>query len=201
MHTNYFKLVVEAPLSSIKGNSTGWPVARVMWLCGISYACDCAGYHTPLPVVWCSGETALFSGYHTLCYKQAPSWFDLELIKTYVKQIQKELIIFLQTMCKILGGMLAEVHSESVEVFLDTHTKQLNRECITFYFGLVFGSRFLIFIHYSKTFDLHFKEHIQNCLLSMLKKLLIVGSSAPSHLVFGILRFKTNIWHFIKAFR
>ena len=30
---------------------------------------------------------------------------------------------------------------------------------------------------------------------------LIVGSSEPSHLVFGILRFRTNIWHFIKAFR
>ena len=52
--------------------------------------------------------------------------------------------------------------------------------------------------------DLHFKEHIhdiQNFLLSVLKKLLTVGSSAPSHLVFGILRFRTNIWHFIKAFR
>ena len=30
---------------------------------------------------------------------------------------------------------------------------------------------------------------------------LIVGSSALSHLVFGILRFRTNIWHFNKAFR
>ena len=49
--------------------------------------------------------------------------------------------------------------------------------------------------------DLHFKEHIQHFLLSILKKLLIVGSSAPSNLVFGILRFRTNIWHFIKGFR
>ena len=32
-------------------------------------------------------------------------------------------------------------------------------------------------------------------------KFLIVGSSAPSQLVFGILRFRINIWHFIKAFR
>ena len=48
---------------------------------------------------------------------------------------------------------------------------------------------------------LYFKEHIQNILLSILKKLLIVGSSAPPHLVFGILRFRTNIWHFITAFR
>ena len=39
-----------------------------------------------------------------------------------------------------------------------------------------------------------------NCMLSILKKLLIVGSSAPSHLVFGILRFRKNIWHFIKTF-
>ena len=45
--------------------------------------------------------------------------------------------------------------------------------------------------------DLHFKEHILNFLLTILKKLLIVGSSAPSHLVFGILRFRTNIWYFI----
>ena len=43
--------------------------------------------------------------------------------------------------------------------------------------------------------------YIQNLLLSILKKLFIVGSSAPSHLVFSILRFRTNIWHFIKAFR
>ena len=49
--------------------------------------------------------------------------------------------------------------------------------------------------------DLHLKEHVQNVLLSILKELLIVGSSAPSHLVVGILRFRTNICHFIKAFR
>ena len=49
--------------------------------------------------------------------------------------------------------------------------------------------------------DMHFKDHIQIFLLSILQKLLIVGSSAPaSHLVFGILRFRTYIWHFIKAF-
>ena len=41
--------------------------------------------------------------------------------------------------------------------------------------------------------DLHFKEHIQNFLLLILRKFLIVGSSAPSHLVFGIFRFRTNI--------
>ena len=46
-----------------------------------------------------------------------------------------------------------------------------------------------------------YKCHNQNRLLSILKKLLIVvGSSAPSHLVFGILRFRTNIWHVMKAF-
>ena len=28
-----------------------------------------------------------------------------------------------------------------------------------------------------------------------------MGSSAPFHLVYGILRFRINIWHFIKAFR
>ena len=33
--------------------------------------------------------------------------------------------------------------------------------------------------------------------VNVLKKSLIVGDSAPSHLVFGILRFRTNIWHFI----
>ena len=44
------------------------------------------------------------------------------------------------------------------------------------------------------------KEHIQHFLISMLNKLLIVGSSVPFHLVFGILIFRTNIWHFIKAF-
>ena len=49
--------------------------------------------------------------------------------------------------------------------------------------------------------DLHFKEHIQNLLLSIVMKFLIVGSSAPFHLVFGILIFKTNICHFIKVFR
>ena len=31
-------------------------------------------------------------------------------------------------------------------------------------------------------------------------KFLIVGSSAPPYLLFGILRFRTNIWHFIQAF-
>ena len=49
--------------------------------------------------------------------------------------------------------------------------------------------------------DLHFKEHIQNVLLSILKKLLIVGSLAPPHFVFSIiLRFRTNIRHFYQAF-
>ena len=36
---------------------------------------------------------------------------------------------------------------------------------------------------------------------SILYKVLIVGSSAPFHLGFGILRFRINIWHFITAFR
>ena len=31
--------------------------------------------------------------------------------------------------------------------------------------------------------------------------ILIVVSSAPPHLVFGILRFRINSWHFIKTFR
>ena len=44
-----------------------------------------------------------------------------------------------------------------------------------------------------RSVDLHFKEHIQKFLLSILKKLLMVGSSAPPHLDFGMLRFRTNI--------
>ena len=39
------------------------------------------------------------------------------------------------------------------------------------------------------------------CYQLILNKLLIVGSSAPFHLVFGVLRFRTNILHFMKAFR
>ena len=38
-------------------------------------------------------------------------------------------------------------------------------------------------------------------MLSILKKWFIVGSSAPSHVGFGIVRFRTNIWHFITALR
>ena len=38
-------------------------------------------------------------------------------------------------------------------------------------------------------------------LLSMLYKLFIVGSSAPYHLSFGILRSRINIWQFVKVFR
>ena len=49
--------------------------------------------------------------------------------------------------------------------------------------------------------ELHCKEHIQNGLLSILNKLLIVGPSAASHMVFDIFRFRTNICHFIKAIR
>ena len=49
--------------------------------------------------------------------------------------------------------------------------------------------------------DLYLKELNQNVQPSILKKLLIVGSSVPSNLVLGILRYRTNSWHFITAFR
>ena len=40
-------------------------------------------------------------------------------------------------MCKILGGMLAEVNSEIEKSFLDNHVKQLNRKYdLCFYIGL-----------------------------------------------------------------
>ena len=45
-------------------------------------------------------------------------------------------------------------------------------------------------------------EYIFHCQVIYLSILLrIVGSSAPSHLAFGILRFQINIWQVIQAFR
>ena len=52
----------------------------------------------------------------------------------------------------------------------------------------------------SVSVDLHFKAHIQNLLESIVKTFLIVGSSTPPHLGFGILRLRTNIWLFFKYF-
>ena len=50
-----------------------------------------------------------------------------------------------------------------------------------------------------KPMKLNVVQYMYN--VSILKTFLIVVSSAPSHLVFDILIFRRNIWHFIKAFR
>ena len=48
--------------------------------------------------------------------------------------------------------------------------------------------------------DLHFKENVQNFLLSIFMKFIIVGSSASSHLVFDIWIFRINICLLLKHF-
>ena len=56
------------------------PILPVSWQ---SYSClsvmaRCLGnMHTTVPMVWYCSSTALYSHYRTLCYKQAPSWYDL----------------------------------------------------------------------------------------------------------------------------
>ena len=49
--------------------------------------------------------------------------------------------------------------------------------------------------------DLYFKEQIQTFLLSILKKLLILGSSAPSHLVWDYWDLEQIFGILLKAFR
>ena len=68
-------------------------------------------------------------------------------------------------------------------------------------------TKITIFLHYeilrlaSVDFRTLFKEHIQFFMSSILENLLIVRSSAPSHLGFDILRFRKKLWHLLKAFR
>ena len=62
-------------------------------------------------------------------------------------------------------------HKVLSEYIFPSHLSPIS---ISVYFGLYEILRLA-------TVDLHFKEHFQNSLLSNLKKLVIVGSSAPHH--------------------
>ena len=122
---------------------------------------------------------ALFSStYNTYIYPKVALW-PINMCSYYWCIISKviRIVILLQALQFSAGGPYES-------------PRTLVPRTISIYFGWYEIQRLA-------SIDLHFKEHIKTILLSILKKLLIVGSSKPSHLVFGILRFRTNI----KAFR
>ena len=87
---------------------------------------------------------------------------------------------------------------------LSIHTVQFSRFVAFLQSAWKIVCRTFVYLNCLQHFrDSQYKTRLHlliSIVLSILKKWLIVGSSAPSHLDFGILRFRTNIWNFI-AFR
>ena len=83
--------------------------------------CDQVGYRMNMPVVWYLSETELYSGYHILCYKQAPSWYDLKCVLKDVKPNNYPL----KLICKVLTKVTPDdpkLHCINFKIILGSNT-------------------------------------------------------------------------------